>query len=265
MSEALLSGKKILVTAPTVYGKNLANLIRLKEGIAIEFPSIKTYIPSDLSFLQTFFQNINQYAGIVLPSRTAIEAFFKAYQNSDLKIDWQQMDFYALGNDQNYLETAFHIKVAAKPTETGPNGIIDYLKNHVPHTTKPFIIIAPKVIGIKEPNIIPDFLKNLSKAGFNGIKVEAYITETQNLSKQPYLMSAIKNKQLDIIAFTSSAEIAVLLKYFTTTELNQFKIACFGPYTGQNAIKMGLKPWYIGKKFGSFKDFVTGISQALQI
>ena len=258
-----LNGKKILVTAPVIYGKNLARLIRERNGIALEYPAIKTYVPKDLSSLQSIFKNIPAFADIVLPSRTAIDAFFEAYTRSGQSVKLERLNFYALGKDQVYLKDKHNVNVAAKPEETGPNGLVNYFKRLKTPPKKSVLVVAPKVIGVQEPNVIPDFIKALTHAGIKTIKIEGYITEAQNLSANTEIATMIARKEIDIIAFTSTAEIAVMLKHFGPDKINQFKIACFGPYTGQNAEKMGLRTWYIGEKYSRFEDFVSGISNVL--
>ncbi len=259
-----LDGKKILVTAPAIYGQNLARLIRNNKGIALEYPAIKTYVPKDLSSLHSIFKNINDFEDIILPSRTAIDAFFKACADTGQSGNLERINFYALGKDQVYLKNKYNLKVAAEPEETGPNGLVRYFKQLETQPKKPILVVAPKVIGVPEPNVIPDFIKALSALRLKTIKIQGYMTEAQNLSTNKELSNLIAHKEIDIITFTSTAEIAVMLKYFGPDKINQFKIACFGPYTGKNAEKMGLKTWYIGQKYSRFEDFVSGISALIK-
>ena len=90
----------------------------------------------------------------------------------------------------------------------------------------------------------------------------AYTTQAVELNSQLPSFQLLKQTNPDtIIAFTSTAEIMSILHYFSTKELNQMQIACFGPYTGNNAKKLGLHPIYVGQKFASFEDFIEGISE----
>jgi uroporphyrinogen-III synthase len=114
-------------------------------------------------------------------------------------------------------------------------------------------------MGVPESNIMPDLIKDLSKIGMLPIKIVGYITKANNLKDYPEIAELVVSKDIDIIAFTSTAEISALLKNVNIKDLKSIKTACFGPYTGKNAIKFGLNPVYIGQKYSSFEDFVSGI------
>lgn len=62
------------------------------------------------------------------------------------------------------------------------------------------------------------------------------------------------------MAFTSSAEIEVLLQHIKNEDiLNNVSIACFGPYTSAFAQKKGLNVSIVAKDFSSFTGFLAAI------
>ena len=154
----------------------------------------------------------------------------------------------------------YGIKVKSRPEETGPDGLVNFFKLHPEFVGNKVLVVAPEVIGVPEPDIIPDLINNLTKTGVQPIKIHGYITKANTLNNYPEIAKMIISKELDLIAFTSSAEILALLKNVDLKDLQSIKTACFGPYTGRNAIKYGLNPSYIGQKYSRFEDFVSGIS-----
>ncbi|HFX18228.1 MAG TPA: uroporphyrinogen-III synthase [Flavobacteriales bacterium] len=256
--DGVLKHKNILITAPENYTQKLGLLFK-KEGAKIwQYPAIKTYINPDLSSLKKQVLKLNKNTLVMLPSRMAIEAFFKAYKQISPQPDLSEIKFFAFGNDQNYLKDKYDISVAYQPEETGPNGIVTHLKST--KKTDKILVLAPKVIGVPEPDVIPNFIHDLKSIGMQPIKIQAYITEANDF-KNTSLIKAINQNNLDLICFTSTTEIMALLKAFPLKTIQNIPIACFGPYTGQNAQKLGLKPVYIGQKYGDFKDFIIGIKQ----
>jgi len=255
-----LSHKTILVTAPDSYAEKLILLIKQFKGLPVHFPAIQTYIKPDLAALMAHLKNIKAYPYVVLPSRTAIDAFFKAARVLAVPIDWSDTAFFAFGNDQNYLQEQYHIAVKYRPSEPGPQGIVSYFETQkIPENNK-VLVIKPEVVGVPEPNVIPNFLQALKKVKMDPVSCVGYITQARELEDFPVIMKGIERHQIDQIAFTSTAEIMVVLKTISAEQLNQFQIACFGPYTGANAVKLGLKPAYIGTKYADFKDFVIGMA-----
>jgi uroporphyrinogen-III synthase len=254
----VLKHKNILITAPENYAQKLGLLFKKEGANAWQYPAIKTYINPDLSLLKDQILKLNNNTLVMLPSRMAIDAFFKAYNQISPQPELSDIKFFAFGNDQNYLKDNYGISVAYQPEETGPNGIVSYLKSK--QTTSKMLVLAPKVIDVPEPNVIPNFIHDLKLIGIQPKKIQAYITEANDFKNTP-LIKAVNQNTLDLICFTSTAEIMALLKAFPLKSIQNIPIACFGPYTGQNALKLGLKPVYIGQKYGDFEDFVIGIKQ----
>jgi len=255
-----LKDKKVIVTAPDNYGQKLIEMITQANGQAYAFPAIETYINPDQSAILNILQNLDNYPFIILPSRMAIDAFFQTYQKRNKQTKLEKTALFAFGKDIEYLKTKYQHSVAFKPDEPGPNGIVNYFKQ-IKKTDENIVVFAPKVIGVPEPNIIPNFIQNLENTDAKVLKIEAYITRANDLKKYKIPYKLIQESPSDtIIAFTSTAEIMSVLKYFKPKHLNQLQIACFGPYTGNNARKLGLKPVYVGKKYAGFEDFISGIA-----
>ena len=258
MTEKIPSIKNIIVTAPGAYGEKLTRLFQQNNQKALHMPAIETFVNPNNDDLLHIIKNIENYPHIILPSQTAIDAFFLAYKQVNPLKNLQNTAFYAFGKDADYLEEKYHYRVPRRSQEPGPNGIVHIFKEL--QTKAPVVVVAPKVVGVPEPNIIPVFIKNLTSTGAKVIKIEGYITRTTDISQYQKAFRLIEKAGPDtLIAFSSTAEIMSVLKHFNPEHLNRMQTACFGPYTGNNAQKLGLHPVYVGKKYGNFADFVSGI------
>jgi|GEM_PF-403029 len=256
-----LQNKHVLITAPSNYAERLSQLIKEAGGIPVVLPAVETTINPNTSSIDSLLTNLNSFQWIVLPSRKAADAFFEGVQRNDIAHDMlSKINFCAIGNDINYLLDKYNTEVAFTPSESGPNGIVQVLDKLPGIQGKNLGLVAPQVIGVSEPNVIPNFIQNLKELGINVHKTEGYVTKIANPDTYQHQLDQLKNGQIDIIAFTSTAEIEALLKLSSSTTINRCQIACFGPYTGNNAKKLGINPAYVGKDYHSFSSFVNELS-----
>lgn len=258
ISEKPLKGKTILVTAPSNYAIRLAQRFENEGAKVVSIPAVETFINPNTKSIDRIFEQLEHIDWIILPSRKAIDAFFlraAIYQEHTLS----NTKFCAIGNDINYLKEKYKINVAFTPEESGPNGIVEALSKQKNIQGQKIAIVAPKVIGVKEPNVIPNLIKNLKTLGYHVEKAEGYITQIANKSKYEKELALLKKGSIDLIAFTSTAEIEALIKLSAVHSIDKTTVTCFGPYTGNNAKLLGLHPEYIGDNYHSFDDFVNGI------
>lgn len=259
-SNTHLHGKTILVTAPSNYALRLAQKFESEGANIVLIPAVETFINPNTSSIDSIFEHLNQIDWIILASRKAIDAFFlrkKNYQEQGISLS--KIKFCAIGNDINYLKEEYDIVAAFTPQESGPNGIVEVLSNQKNIQNQNIVIVAPLVKGVKEPNVIPNLIKDLADLGYHVKKAEGYITQIADSIKYSDEIAMLKNGAIDLIAFTSTAEIEALIKMSSSEIIDQTIVACFGPYTGNNAKLLGLHPEYIGDSYHSFDDFVSGI------
>jgi len=259
-SKKALKGKTILVTAPSNYSHRFASLIDEAEAKTILFPTVETFINPNTKAIDSIWQNADSIDWLVLPSRKAIDAFFERIDTSALKT-LTELKFCAIGNDINYLKEEYNIIASIEPQESGPNGIVQELSNQTNIQNQNIVVVAPLVIGVQEPNVIPNFIRDLKGLKAKVSKAEGYITQLSDSLNYRKEIELLKNGKIDIIAFASTAEIEALIKLTSLELVDKQVVACFGPYTGNNAIKFGLHPEYIGEKYSSFEDFITGITE----
>lgn len=255
-----IKGKKILVTAPTNYNNRLSKLIDESDAEAIKMPSIKIILNYNNPSLDTFFHNLSKYKYICLPSRNAIKVFFTKAKL--LNIDHSNLSrpiYSAIGKDVEYLKT-FNIDKILECKQASPQGIINALKLEIDITNKRIAVLTPEVIGLNEPNVIPDLLKDLKNIGLQVNRINAYTTKINDDADFSKEINDIKSGKIDLIAFTSSAEIEALISIIGgKKELKDTKISCFGPYTSFNAKRLGLTPCFVSKDYSSFQGYIESM------
>ncbi len=243
--------KEIIITAPEIYGKKLSTILQKNHFKIIEFPTIETILYDNPEF-QKFFNRIFDFDYIILPSRNAINSFiYHAEKFSVTKKTLQNLKYAVIGKDDEYLNR-FGLQNSLKTDEASTKGIFEALKKL--KTIKKTVVVTPKIKIINEPNIIPDFIKNLQSIS-SVYRIDGYIIQPVKNPNRNILQKII-NSNYDLIALTSGAE-SEALKYLLNEKIktSHIKLACFGPYTASAAKKTGFKPKITGNKFNSFENF----------
>ncbi|BAZ09673.1 uroporphyrinogen-III synthase [Calothrix sp. NIES-4071] len=260
-SKLPLYGKRIIITAPRVYAVRLSQALINQGALPLFMPTIETNILEDFTVLDEHLAKINTYDSIAFTSRNGIDAVSQRMRK--LKIDTsmlQQVHLSAIGKDAELLET-LGAEVDVVPTEPSPTGIIHELAKISDIAGKNILVPVPEVIGIPEPDVIPNFLAGLSDLGMNVTPVIAYQTRSLDKSMYNVELDLIRQGKVDVIAFSSSAEVSAFKKMFDNeSDYQKTLIACFGPYTGANARNLGLNVSIIADDFSSFDGFATAIT-----
>jgi uroporphyrinogen-III synthase len=227
----------------------------------ISLPMVETTIPEENPQLEFLLRNPEQYNWIAFSSRKAIQAF--AQYKERFKIQDQAINnihFCAIGKDAEYLENRLGISPAFTPAEPSPSGIVETLKQLEGTSGQKIAVLAPKVEGLSEPNIVPDFITQLTNIGMIVQRINAYTTHPARIHNANEWLQSIGSGEYDVIAFTSSAEVEAFLHFTQGKPLPPSQIfACFGPYTSANAQKMGLNIEIVASNFHSFQGFAKEI------
>ncbi|WP_414755168.1 uroporphyrinogen-III synthase [Anabaena sp. CCY 9910] len=255
-----LYGKRILVTAPRNYASRLSAQIICKGGLPILMPTIETCYLSNFSQLDAVIGCINEFDWIAFTSRNGIIAFFERLHNLDISITkLQNCQLCALGKDIDVLLSLFG-RVDLIPDESSPAGIVAKFSQIHGISGQKILVPVPEVIGIPEPNIVPNFIKDLEKLGMQVIRVPTYITQSLDKNIYSVEINLIQQGLIDVIAFSSTAEIESFLTMFNSkNEFQHCVVACFGPYTAANAQNLGLNVSLVSTDFSSFEGFVEAI------
>ncbi len=259
-SQLPLHNKRVLITAPRNYAFRLAKEVLNYGGLPIIMPTIETCLLKSFDQLDKCLSNINQFNWIAFTSRNGIDAFFLRLKQLNLPISTIELcKLCAIGKDTERLNE-LGLTVDLIPFEPSPQGIIKELAKYPDINQQTILVPIPEVIGIPEPDIIPDFIQGLQKLGIKVTPITVY--KTQSLPKSLYQLELelIKTGKIDIIAFSSTGEIeAFLSMVHTPKDYQKCLIACFGPYTAKNAQQLGLKVSIIAEDYSSFTGFIKAI------
>ncbi len=256
-----LHNKRILITAPRNYAYRLSEQIIKKGGLPVLMPTIETCYLSNYTQLDTALSHVKEFDWIIFTSRNGITAFF--HRMNDLNIPVSVLEnckLCALGKDSESLFSLIG-KVDLIPRESSPGGIVAELGKIAQIHAKKVLMPAPEVVGLPEPNVMPNLITDLENLGINVTRVPAYIT--QGLDKNIYSieLNLICTGKIDAIAFSSTAEIESFLKMVNSpNDYRDCAIACFGPYTTANAQKLGINVSIVSQDYSSFEGFAEAIA-----
>ncbi|MBH8574513.1 uroporphyrinogen-III synthase [Nostocaceae cyanobacterium CENA369] len=261
-----LYGKRIVVTAPRNYASRLGEQIIQKGGIPVFLSTIETCYLSNYTELDFALSKIDKFNWIVFTSRNGIIAFFERMHDLGIPTSLlKNCQLCALGKDSESL-LSFCDRVDLIPTESSPAGIVSEFAK-IPHIYEQTVLIpAPKVVGIPEPNVIPNLVTDLHKLGMKVTRVPTYITRCLDKNIYAVELNLIRQRMIDIIAFSSTAEVESFLQMVDSpSDYEHCIIACFGPYTAANARKLGVNVSILSNDYSSFAGFAEAIAEFLTL
>lgn len=256
-----LYGKRILVTAPRNYATRLSEQIINFGGLPLLMPTIETCLLENYAELDTTLRQIDEFDWIAFTSRNGIDAFFQ--RMISLGISTATLitcQFCAIGKDAERL-ASFLERVDLIPTESSPEGIVSELSKIPDIHGKTVLVPVPEVVGLPEPNVVPNFISSLKTLGMKVTRVPTYTTRCLDKSIYGVELSLIRQGMIDAIAFSSTAEVESFLQMVNSkSEYEPCVVACFGPYTAANAEKLGVNVSIVSEDYSSFKGFAEAIA-----
>jgi uroporphyrinogen-III synthase len=256
-SQMPLYGKRILVTAPRNYASRLSEQIIQKGGLPVLMPTIETCHLANYSELDTAIKCIDKFNWIAFTSRNGIIAFFERMNDLDIPITaLQNCKLAALGKDAELL-LSLSGRVDLIPAE-----LSKYPQIH----EQTVLVTAPEVVGIPEPNVVPNFISDLHKLGMKVTRIPTYMTQCLDKNIYAVELNLIRQEIIDVIAFSSTAEVESFLTMVNSkSDYEYCVVACFGPYTAANAQKLGVNVSIVSNNYSSFAGFVEAIATFLTL
>ena len=256
-----LYGKRVLFTTPRNYAAKFARLLVLRGALPVWMPTIVIEPMADYTEFDAALKSISEYDWVAFTSRNGIEAFFDrtlslGFHESSIS----NIKLCALGNDAAALEQR-GIKVDLVPPVATTKGIVDEMERRGVKSGR-VLLPVPEVVGMKEPRVVPDLVKWLSEIGLDPHRVPAYSTtrvrDGLEVEKQMLINGAI-----DIVAFTSAAEIESLLFLLGDHRdvLNKNTIACYGPVTAGGAKERNVRVEIVSKDFSRLEGFIEAVEE----
>ncbi|KMT08683.1 hypothetical protein BVRB_6g139570 [Beta vulgaris subsp. vulgaris] len=254
MSVNSLSARRtVAFTTPEKnYSSRLSLLLERHNFIPLSCPTIIVGPTSSTTLsLLHHISHLNHFSAIAFTSRSGISAFFSALSQSPPLSD-HQLTLAALGKDADLLTPQFismlssnsdRVKIVL-PSNPTPSGLVHSLG---PGLGRKVLCPVPLVLGLNEPPVVPDFLRELGSMGWVAVRVDAYETSWAGPDCAEKLVNA---QNLDGLVFTSTAEVEGLLKSLREYGLDwedmrkrwpRLVVAAHGPVTASGAERLGVR------------------------
>jgi uroporphyrinogen-III synthase len=227
-----LLGKSILVPRGKKEAKAFSTLVEKYGGIPVEIPllSFRPIVPS--KEMKEIMYNINTYDWIIFTSNVTVETFL-ATANNIFDISPK---IAVIGNRTEVVLTSKGYKVDFVPEEYVAEG---FVREFLPFVQKGMKVLIPK------GNLARDYIaESLSAAGAHVDELIVYETYLPEESKSQ-LKAAIREKQIDILTFTSPSTVDHFMEVINENGLHQLLddclISCIGPITKERIESVGLR------------------------
>ncbi|BAZ02042.1 uroporphyrinogen III synthase HEM4 [Tolypothrix tenuis PCC 7101] len=257
-----LYGKRILVTAPRNYASRLSEVIIKKGGLPFLMPTIETTSLTDYAELDAVLRRIDEFDWIAFTSRNGINAFFQRLNVLNISLSaLNNCKLCAIGKDAELLLSLCR-RVDLIPAESSPVGIVNELAKIADIHQQKILAPVPEVVGMPEPDVVPNFIAGLQKLGMQVTRVPSYMTAGLDQNIYAVELDLLRQGMIDVIAFSSTVEIESFLTMVNSkSDYQHSVIACFGPYTAANAKKLGLEVAILSQDYSSFAGFADAIAQ----
>jgi len=256
-----LFGKRILFTTPRNYAGKLARLLVLRGALPIWMPTVVIEPMKDYTLFDGAIQNISSYDWLAFTSRNGIEAFFDRLESLGLTQDvLGKTKLCALGNDAAALEGR-GINADLLPRVPTTRALVDGLADLGAGGGR-ILLPVPEVVGMDEPGVIPNLVTWLGEIGMIVDRVPAYTTTRVSTGFAPEL-SMLLEAHIDVVAFTSAAEIESLLFLLGENRdiLARTLVACYGPVTAGGAAERDVSVQIVSEQFSVFEGFIEAMEQ----
>ncbi len=242
-------GKHILFTSPRNYAALLGDLLIQRGARPVWMPTIEIWPMPDYGELDRVILSLSDYDWVAFTSENGVEPFCKRFQSLGLDPGAVKNTRLAAFTADSILLEKNGVKVDLVPEEMSPRGIVDELVRSGVNSGR-VLVPCPHVSGVKEPYVVPEFIKSLESIGMTADRLEVYSTVALRDNKK-IERNMLLNGEIDIIVFTSSAEIFSLLDQIDKAKevLNQYTIAYMGTFTAKTGTEAGLNVDIVPKKF----------------
>jgi uroporphyrinogen-III synthase len=254
-----LFGKRVLFCTPRNYAQKLARLLVKHGALPVWMPTIVIEPMADYSIFDEAIRNLTDYEWISFTSRNGVEAFFSRLEILGLdKTILSGIKVSALGNDGKALEER-GVKIDLLPAAASTRGVVEELKRRG-ETRGRILLPVPEVYGMDEPSVIPDYVELLEELGMKPHRVPAYATH-RVMDGLEHEVEMILNGKLDLIAFTSVAEIDGLLHMLAdrSDALTKQPLACYGPVTANGAKQRNLRVDIVADNYSIFEGYIEAL------
>ena len=270
-----LDGTTVLITAPPSYSSRLKAPLENAGAKVVACPTIVTDLMSDqeLQSLREVIHDASSYDFLAFTSRRGIQAAMQVGGTTLIQaLQKQAPTAIALGKDgEPLLSAGIDRSCILTPDNPSPDGIVSLLESmYLVEKRKNVRILCPvpKVIGeLSEPPVVPNFLANLRRKGFEVHSVNAYITRLADFQANSVkeAMKMLKDGIISVVCVSSTAEVEAFLLFCQRyqVEWKHVKIAAHGPVTASGAQALGVTVHAVSKDSSSFYGMVEAVTECM--
>jgi uroporphyrinogen-III synthase len=243
--EKPLAGLKILNTRAKHQAKTFSKKIKEKGGIPYEIPLINIRRSEPKIPLREILKDISKNDWIIFTSSNGITYFFDHLKQERMEeCVLSQVQIAVVGDKTKKTAEKFNLQVKVCPKSFTAEALAKELAQIVNKENK--------IIVVRGNLARPLLREQLSQHGFSIIDFIAYETE-HNVYNKEELYHLIKNKQLDIITFTSSSTVVSFMNfiqhYKLQDELYPIVFVCIGPVTERTLASYGKYSILVPEKY----------------
>lgn len=266
----------VAFTTPQNYASRLSRLLTLKGYDPLWCPTVHVHATPHSLIPYLSPPNLDAFSALAFTSRAAIHSLSAAaadFKQPLLSPRGEAFIVAALGKDSELIdhdfvsklcENAKRITVLVPPIAT-PSGLVESLGDGLGRRV---LCPVPLVVGLTEPPVVPDFLRDLEEKGWVPVRVSAY--ETRWAGAECARGVVERGRGLGAVVFTSSAEVEGLLKSlrefgwrdweeFVKERCPEVVVAAHGPVTAAGAERLGVKVDVVSSRFDSFEGVVDAL------
>ncbi|HZU69062.1 MAG TPA: uroporphyrinogen-III synthase [Ktedonobacteraceae bacterium] len=250
-----LRNKRILVTRTREQAGTFSALLRSLGALPVEFPTIRIIPPADWAPLDHALRRLcaNGYDWLVLTSANGVTICFERLRELGYTAqDMGSTHIAAIGPATAAALSQYGIAASIVPGEYVAESVVAALIDDAYQTGKS--LQGQRILLARAAEARKVLVTGLQQAGAIVDEVAAYFTVSAAAGDERGLevVRLLRNRQLDIITFTSSSTVRNFMQWLQQCEpgfTNEFsdlvrqarpKIACIGPITSQTAREFDL-------------------------
>lgn len=222
-----LQGKKILVTRAKAQASALSLQIEKFGGVPIEMPLISCRAVQNPSKIQKVIVSLHTYQWLIFTSKNGVDFFFQQYraETGNLSLP-TNCKIAVVGKKTDDILATYGLRANLIPKEYVAESLLEALLNVVKKEDQ---VLIPH--GNLARNVISEGLR---KNGVQVTELVVYETVVEESSKES-LYHAIKNKEIDVVTFTSSSTVENFIKLLEGTNWREYSdnlmFVSIGPIT----------------------------------
>ena len=231
-----LFGKTFVVTRARAQASALTEKLETEGAKVLEVPAIKIVDPEDFTPLDKAQNNLPSYDWVIFTSANGVDLFFdRLLKNGKDARAFANNKFAAIGSATADMLTAYGLTADLVPASYKAEDLVDTLLPQLHKGSKVLLARAKEA-----RNVLPDALQ----AAGADVEVVAGYETVADCENKDELITALQNKAIDCITFTSSSTVKNLLQALWDAKelLTGVTLAAIGPITAKAMEKNGLKP-----------------------